>query len=168
MNRTGAAAASAALRDRLAALERPPLRAPAALVVCTVHGIRVGVDLTLVGEVLLLAATTPVPEAPPWVLGLVHVADREIAVLDLAGRITDTARVPALDERIVILQADDRELGIVVEEVHGVATTEGAVVQEPPVGELAPWMLGVVQIDGTPVFWLEPAALLSDLPPEIA
>lgn len=164
MTRTGADAALAALRGRLVTLEGPTLRAPAALVVCAVHGVRVGVDLALCREVLPLAATTPVPEAPPWVLGLVRVAEREIAVLDLVGRIEGSSRLPALDEHILVVHADDRELGIVVESVFGVVATEGASLQEPPVGELASWMLGVVEHEGDPIFWLEPAALLVDLP----
>lgn len=168
ITRSGAEAASSALRERLAALERPPLKAPASLVVFLAHGVRVGVDLELTREVLPLAATTPLPEAPPWVLGLVRVADRAVAVVDLAARIRGAGREPALDECILVVQIDDRELGLVVERVEGVTATGGAVVAAPPVDELAPWMLGVVELGGETVVVLEPAALLAGIPAETA
>lgn len=161
--RDGAWAASQALRERLRALERPPLRAPPFLVVCAVAGVRIGVDLQLTREVLPLVATSPLPEAPPWVLGLVRVGERSIAVIDFAARMSGEARVAALDESVLVVSADDRELGLVVERVEGVERPASDILVEPPVGDLARWMLGVVQMGTAPVLWLEPAALLGDV-----
>lgn len=79
-------------------------------------------------EVLRMVAVTPVPDQPPWSLGVVNRRGEPLPVIDLAGRLGLPAVEPGLDSRLVVCRAGGRTFGVVVDHADAVVTTHGAVV----------------------------------------
>lgn len=121
----------------------------------------VGFVLGQVELVIRSAWLTRLPEAPPWVLGLLDLHGDQVPVLDLAARIRSAGagsagtggagtksgggiapsqivpsqiappRQPGLDELIVICRDAGHLVGFVVQEVRGSSRLEPAQVQRP-------------------------------------
>lgn len=89
-------------------------------VVCRVGDHRIALPLDQVERAVAAAAMAPLPEAPPWVHGLLNLGGRALAVIDVAARIERNRRVLALDDQIVICRRDDVSIGLVVQDVLGV------------------------------------------------
>jgi purine-binding chemotaxis protein CheW len=118
------------LKHRLYELERSswearpdePLPAAGELqaVVCRVGDSRIALPLDAVDCAVPAAAMAPLPEAPPWVHGLLSVRGQALPVLDIAARVERCRREIELSDHIVVCQVDRQRLGLVVQEVLGV------------------------------------------------
>ncbi|MDI1479335.1 chemotaxis protein CheW [Polyangium sp. y55x31] len=120
----------AELKRRLYELERStstheadeplPLAGEIQAVVCRVEETRVALPLDVVERAVPAAAMAPLPEAPPWVHGLLNLRGRALPVLDVAARIERRARALDVDDHIVICRHEEQRIGLVVQEVLGV------------------------------------------------
>lgn len=120
------------LKRRLYELERASLPVEAdeplpttgqiVAVVCRVGDSRIALSLDVVERAVAAAAMAPLPEAPPWVHGLLNIGGRAIPVLDVAARIDRRRRVLELDDQIVICRHGGASIGLVVQGVLGVHT----------------------------------------------
>ncbi|MDC0742979.1 chemotaxis protein CheW [Polyangium mundeleinium] len=121
----------AELKRRLYELERStsahevdeplPLAGEIQAVVCRVEETRVALPLDVVERAVPAAAMAPLPEAPPWVHGLLNLRGRALPVLDVAARIERRGRALDLDDQIVICRHAEQRIGLVVQEVLGVS-----------------------------------------------
>ncbi|MDP1860176.1 MAG: chemotaxis protein CheW [Gemmatimonadaceae bacterium] len=94
-----------------------------ALLVVDAGGVLLGVDSVLVREIVPARSMTRLPGAPPCVRGLLNVRGTLVTVVDVAKRFG--AGVVGLDERsVVILVADARTLGLLVDDVQEVRVFE--------------------------------------------
>lgn len=75
---------------------------------------------------------TPVPGSAPWVAGLVQVRGRVIPVIDLRQRFGLPPAPLTLDTRLVVGQAGDRAVGLVVDSGREVLQLEEAELAPPP------------------------------------
>jgi purine-binding chemotaxis protein CheW len=75
-----------------------------------------------VSEVLRMVAITPLPEAPPWLAGMINLRGRVIAVTDLRLRLGLPAPEPGLNTPIIVVEADGRQLGLIADSVVEVLT----------------------------------------------
>jgi purine-binding chemotaxis protein CheW len=82
-------------------------------------------------EVVRMAAVTPLPEASPWVGGVLNYRGRVIPVVDARARFGMPRRAPDLSTPIVVVRADDLAAGVVVDEAVDVVTLPGAAVRPP-------------------------------------
>jgi len=119
----------AALKDRLYELERVVAglagdeALPAAgleVLVCRIGEGRVALPLVAVQEVVPVAATAPLPEAPIWVQGLLDLRGEAVPVLDVAARIDRRQSKVAISDQVVVCRERGRSLGLLVHEVLGV------------------------------------------------
>lgn len=128
---------------------------------------RVALLLSEVREVLPLAEMLPLPEAPPWVSGLLDLGDRTIPVLDVAARFRRGAREADLADLVVVCHTSSRDLGLVVQEVFDVQRFERARLS-PPADEVphASYLRGTLRDDEGQLLMLSLARLLeaSDVP----
>jgi purine-binding chemotaxis protein CheW len=103
---------------------------------------------------------TPVPGAPPQVVGIRNVRGQVVPVLSLAALL----RLPEEDPgRIVVAELGPKRAGLAVESVLDVGEmpdTSGAVE--------SPYVAGAALIDGTLVGLLDVAAILSSTEPAAA
>lgn len=120
----------AELKRRLYELERStstheadeplPLTGEIQAVVCRVEETRIALPLDVVERAVPAAAMAPLPEAPPWVHGLLNLRGRALPVLDVAARIERRARALDVDDHILICRHEEQRIGLVVQEVLGV------------------------------------------------
>lgn len=94
---------------------------------------------------------TPVPGTPPHVLGIVQVRGRVIPVLDLRRLFGLEARALELSSRVIVVEHDGREVGLLADSAREVLPIEPAAFTPPPDvasgGERA-LISGVAQVGG--------------------
>ena len=86
-------------------------------------------------EVLQLetySGATPVPGAPPFVLGIVQVRGRIVPVIDLRERFHLPPIEPTLDTRIVVAEASGRRVGLIVDSAREVIHVPPEQLKPPP------------------------------------
>jgi len=115
-----------------------------------------------VAEVLPLPQFTPLPNTPPFVLGIVNVRGHIVSVLDL--RVFFELPIEGLSDKnfLAILRSAEMEFGLLIDRVQGIARIERDRLQSGLAnlsGVRADYLLGV-----TPEQWtvLDGARLLGD------
>ncbi|MDO8988963.1 MAG: chemotaxis protein CheW [Sideroxyarcus sp.] len=101
------------------------------LLIFDLDGARFGVDATRVQESFWLPELTPVEEAPLWVVGLFCLRGRMVPVADLHLRFGHPARRYTPDDQVVVLEADQLQLGLIVSEIREVIDLPGDAIQPP-------------------------------------
>lgn len=165
----------AELNRRLALLERrlggraaPELpRGTFPALLCRAGADRIALPLAAIREVVPMVLLSAIPEAPPWVAGLLNLRGLAVPALDVAARLARGAARAEADDLVVVAQGEPGAVGLVVQEVLGVIELDGRDVAGPA-AELsaAPYLGGAVHRDGATVVVLDVAALVdsSDLP----
>ena len=69
-------------------------------------------------EVLRMVALRPLPEAPPFLAGLLNLRGQGIVVLDLRKRLGLSDKEADLDSQIVIVETKNGPLGLIADEVR--------------------------------------------------
>lgn len=75
---------------------------------------------------------TPIPNAPPYVAGIVQVRGRVVPVVDLRVRFGLPAAPRTLDTRVVVAQHGDRVVGLLVDLAREVARLDPEQLKPPP------------------------------------
>lgn len=73
-------------------------------------------------EVVAIPRLAALPDAPPWVPGLLDRRGVSIPVVDLLGVLRRQSRSAALTDQVVLARVEDQRVGFVVEAVVGLAT----------------------------------------------
>ena len=111
---------------------------------------------------LRMVAVTPVPEAPPWVVGAINLHGRVIPVVDLRQRLGQPVREPHRDDRLLIVETVERTMALIVDKVTEVLEVPGHQVGSPPdpLSQSRP-LAAVLRRDGDLILVLEVTRLLS-------
>lgn len=107
--------------------------AGAVLLVFRIEGREYALPVGEVVEVLRMVAATPLPEAPPWVAGVINFRGQVLPLIDLRSRLGTLRREPELSDAIIVVRADKVVTGLVVDEVVEVLPVQPGAV-EPPSG----------------------------------
>jgi purine-binding chemotaxis protein CheW len=75
---------------------------------------------------------TPVPGAPPYVAGIIHVRGRVVPVVDLRARFGLPALELSLDSRVVVVELERRTVGLLADSAREVVKLEPEQIQAPP------------------------------------
>lgn len=102
-------------------------------VLARLEGLDYAVPVADVVEVLRLVALTPLPDSPPWMLGMLNMRGRGVPVLDLRRRLGLTPIEFGLDAAIVVVENAGRTVGLLVDEVAEVVEIADESL-EPPAG----------------------------------
>ena len=122
------------LRARARELARPPVHAPAAATLLEVLEFRLAqeryaLETRHVREVCPLKDLTPLPCTPPFLLGIVNVRGRIVPVVDLK-KFFDLSEQGLTDlHRIILVEGNDVELGLLADAAVGVRAIPVAAVQ---------------------------------------
>ena len=81
---------------------------------------RYALHLPVVERIVPLVEITPLPQAPPIVLGVINVQGRVIPVVDIRQRFRLPERASLLSDRLVLARSADRTLALLVDAVIGV------------------------------------------------
>lgn len=103
-----------------------------ALVTCAAAGELFALDVASVERVLRYTAPRHLPNAAPWMVGVISVGDRLVPVLNLRERMGLPAAAPGASARIVVLTLDDGPVGFVVDAVDEVVSLDSSAVEETP------------------------------------
>lgn len=76
--------------------------------------------LEKVERVIRMAALVPVPEAPEWISGLLNLHGRVMPVISLRKRLGLSHKEAHPDYRILVMQTQNRKLGVMAETVEEV------------------------------------------------
>ncbi len=102
------------------------------LVTCETAGELFAVDIAVVERVLRYTPPRGVPNAAPWLLGVIAQGDRLVPVLDLRERLSLGGALSPERARILVIRLDDGPIGVVVDTVHEVLSVESGGVEAPP------------------------------------
>jgi len=124
-----------------------------------------GIKVMQVQEVLRMTEIAPVPGAPDYVLGIINLRGNVVTVIDTRLRFGLPEREPDDDTRIVIIEADNNVVGILVDSVAEVADLRASEIETAPnVGndESAKYIQGVCSRGDELLILVDVNKLLSD------
>ncbi len=73
-----------------------------------------GVPISLVREIVRVPEITSVPNAPEYIEGVINLRGRIIPVVDLRKRFRENVAAPTKKNRIVVVEAEGRLIGLLV------------------------------------------------------
>jgi purine-binding chemotaxis protein CheW len=157
----------AILQDRARALARPPVEKPAASELLHVVSFALGdeqyaLEARHVREVVRFTEYTPVPDTPPFLVGVSNLRGEILAVIDLRKFFGVAPRGVTDLSRILVLGGGRPEFGVLADAVHEVVALRTADVLEPPetvAGIGREYLRGVT---GDALIVLDGAVLLQD------
>ena len=91
-----------------------------------------GINVMQVQEVLRMTEIAPVPGAPVYVLGIINLRGNVVTVMDTRQRFGLPQREPDDATRIVIIEAEDQVVGILVDSVAEVVYLNQPEIESPP------------------------------------
>lgn len=95
------------------------------------HGSEYALNVGDVLEALSMVALARLPEAQPWLAGMLNLRGRVVPVIDLRLRLGLPARPTGLDTPILVVQWAGRSVGLIVDEVTEVLTLPADALSEP-------------------------------------
>jgi purine-binding chemotaxis protein CheW len=90
------------------------------VLVCKLDEHRIAFELTAIREVIPAVEAMALPEAPPWILGVVNVRGQVVPVVDVSARVERRAGVIGLTDNVVICEHENRGVGLLVRDIVGV------------------------------------------------
>jgi purine-binding chemotaxis protein CheW len=102
------------------------------LVTFTLDNEEFGVDILKVQEINKMIDITRIPNAPPFVEGVINLRGKIIPIVDLRKRLGFEAKVSDKSTRIIVVELDGIVLGFVVDSVSEVLRISESTVEPPP------------------------------------
>jgi purine-binding chemotaxis protein CheW len=93
------------------------------------------IDVRTVREIRGWTATTPVPQTPDYLVGVINLRGAVIPVLDLSCRLGLGATEPSARHVIVVIQHGERMAGLLVDAVQETFQVAAKLLQPPPLLE---------------------------------
>ena len=124
-----------------------------------------GINVMQVQEVLRVSEIAPVPGAPDYVLGIINLRGNVVTVIDTRKRFGLQSKDVDEATRIVIIEADEQVVGILVDSVAEVVDLRVSEIESAPnVGteESAKFIQGVASQDGELLIIIDLNRLLTD------
>ena len=124
-----------------------------------------GISVSEVREVLRYSDIAPVPGAPGFVIGIINLRGNVVTVIDTRSRFGLMPKEVNDDTRIIIIDIEDQEVGILVDSVAEVVDLDvNAIEAAPNVGseETSRYIKGVTSMDGTLLILVDVNKLLTD------
>lgn len=95
-------------------------------------GAEYGIVTDSIKEIARIVETTPVPEAPSFVVGAIDYRGDLVVVVDLAARLALGKAKADLSSYIVIVERDGRRVGLLVDTVRDVVTLDADAIMAAP------------------------------------
>jgi purine-binding chemotaxis protein CheW len=123
----------------------------------------VGLPISLVREIVRVPEITPVPNAPDHIEGVINLRGRIVAVIDLRKRFGESAPERSPKNRIVVVEIEDRWVGLLVSaasEVLRIASSEIEAPQNIFPNEEMDYVTGVGKFKGRLIIMLDLSRIL--------
>ncbi|MDX1810882.1 MAG: chemotaxis protein CheW [Gammaproteobacteria bacterium] len=123
------------------------------------------ISVSDVREVLRFTEIAPVPGAPDYVIGIINLRGNVVTVIDTRNRFGLSPKEVDDNTRIVIIEIDGQEVGILVDSVAEVVNIANSAIEAAPnVGneETSRYIQGVTSRDGRLLILVDLNKLLSE------
>lgn len=129
------------------------------------------VNIMAVREIRGWTPATPLPHAPPHVLGVINLRGAVLPIVDLSARLGMKPSQPTVRHVIIVTQAKTQVVGLLVEAVSDILTITGDNIQ--PVPEVSSdlekqYARGILAIDKRMICMIELDALFPEQESEAA
>jgi purine-binding chemotaxis protein CheW len=123
-----------------------------------------GVQINQVVSIERMQSITPYPNRPPHVLGVTTIRDMVTPVVDLRTALTGKKIQLTETARIIVVQAQGKEIGLVVDAATDVMDIDAATVQQPNLMETKniSYLTGISYLDQRLIILLDIERLLED------
>jgi purine-binding chemotaxis protein CheW len=128
------------------------------------------IDIMSVREIRGWIASTHLPHAPSYIRGMINLRGVIMAIVDLAERLGLPSTEPTASSVVVVVEVQDRIVGLLIDAVCDIITVTDDMIQAPPkVGAEASRgaIEGLVTLDGRITSILSIAAILPDDLPDV-
>ena len=134
------------------------------VVVFTLEGKTLGVEILKVQEILRMVEITPFPRMPDFALGAINLRGRIVPVINLRQKLGLPDRLPGPKTCNLLVRSGDQVIGLLVDEVSEVLDIPAAFMEIPDQGP--PWMRselfsGLGKLPGRLLVIINPDKLLS-------
>jgi len=102
------------------------------MVVFRLSDVECACDIAYVQEIVRMCRITPIPQAPEWVRGVVNLRGTVLPVLDLKKRLGMESQGDDSAARIVVLDVEQRQIGLIVDGVSEVLSVGRDCLEPPP------------------------------------
>lgn len=135
------------------------------LMVFSLNEVRYALDIHHIAEVSAPPAVTHVPGLPRWVLGVMNMHGDIVSLVDLALflDLVPTRSPQHPQNRVLVVQAGDQQIGLGVDRVEFIHTVPVEHVFSPPfqiASTLVPYLRGAIDIEGALIRLLDGEQLL--------
>jgi purine-binding chemotaxis protein CheW len=110
----------------------PALQVDEQLVVFRLDNESYGIEIFRVNEIIRLREITPIPRTGNHIRGLVNLRGKTIPVVDLHARFSLAPTEDTDATRIIVVESDQGNVGVVVDEVKEVMTLDQDNVEQTP------------------------------------
>lgn len=111
---------------------------------------RMAVDISEVSEIIKLQPISHVPRAPKFIEGVINLRGEVVPAIDLRTRFNLPRMAYDRATRMLIIQVDDKRVGLIVDAVTGILRAPTASLKRPPVeavGEDAFFVKSMLELD---------------------
>ncbi|RJP33051.1 MAG: chemotaxis protein CheW [Actinobacteria bacterium] len=122
------------------------------------------VEVTQVREIMRMEEITRMPKSPSFVEGIINLRGQIIAVVELAKRLNLETGERSGDTRIIVVEAEDIKVGMIVDSVSEVLRVGAEAVEPSPTLATdisSAFLLGVVKKDNRLIILLDLTKVLS-------
>ena len=124
-----------------------------------------GVDISQVREIIRMQEITRVPRAPEFIEGVINLRGKVIPVIDLRARFSMPGTERTDEHRIVVVDVDGQDIGMVVDAVTEVSRIPSSSI-EPPSSVIttddSEYLTGIVKTEDKLIILLDIAKVISD------
>jgi purine-binding chemotaxis protein CheW len=89
-------------------------------------------NIRAIREIRGWISSTPLPHAPPYIKGMINLRGSVLAIIDLAERLGLPGRKPNAASVVVVIEAGERVVGLLVDAVSDIITVTGEMRQATP------------------------------------
>lgn len=134
------------------------------LVSFNIRGDEFAVDISEVQEIIKMQNITHVPQAPSFVEGVINLRGVIVPIMSLRERFSIEKAVGTKSTRIMIINKNDKQIGLIVDAVSEVLRIAVSAIKEPPqdaIGESAGFVKGMVNVGDRLIIVLDLPKVLS-------
>ncbi len=135
------------------------------LVVFDLNDEAYGVDISAVREIIRMQEITRVPRAPEFIEGVINLRGKVIPVVDLRKRFSMPKIERADEHRIVVVDVDGQDIGMVVDAVTEVSRIPSSSIESPSsviTTDDSEYLTGIVKTDDKLIILLDIAKVITD------
>lgn len=101
------------------------------VVVFDLAGVRYGIDILQVQEIMRVVEITPVAEADFAVEGIINLRGQVITVINLSRQLGLPEKERSQETRIIVVEPDGKRVGLIVDRVLEVGTYSDEEIEDP-------------------------------------